>query len=179
MVFVKIGLSKLALIFQWSWCQGGSVLVPKNLPKSIPNRSKNHQKIDVEIEGVLTSIFRRFWSILEAKLGRKSDQNRSKIELQLQHCYESVLGASWARLGLQNPPRETCLGKWTGSALFASSFPLSVCFLVLPSFLVSVCLSVSICLSRVVAAPSLRSHRSLRSLVRCTRPRNMKHRGDM
>ena len=106
-----------------------------------------------------------------AKLERNCDPNRSKMKLQLQRRFESVLGASWPpKLSNMNLTRHG-----TGSAvlLLRISFCsdtfccFALCFLVFCNF--SLCLA-----DALLASPALRSRRSLRSLARCARPTILK-----
>ena len=62
------------------------------------NRSKIYQKRRSTWEGILTSIFHRFWWILGAKLGGKIEPRSIKngIEKRL-----GCLGGIWRRLGRQ------------------------------------------------------------------------------
>ena len=59
-------------------CSGGSKNGVQGVQVGSKNRSKIDQKMKSRWEGILASIFHRFWSIFGASWGRKSSQDRSK-----------------------------------------------------------------------------------------------------
>ncbi len=145
---------------------------PKSIERPSENRRRNRRRLDLDFSTILVDLGGQ----VGEKIRPKSFQNRASTSTLLRECLGSVLGASW----LQKPPTWTWLDMEREAPFFycVSHFvPMrSVALLC-----VSLCFVIfSLCLAdALLASPALRSRRSLRSLVRCARPRNMKNRGDM
>ena len=94
------------------------ILEVPGVPKSIKNRSKIDYKSKPKLGCLLASIFRRFWEVLGAKLGRKTEprsiKNRNKKASKKLWKKECVLEASWRAKPPQHKPG---VSKGTGSAL--------------------------------------------------------------
>ena len=87
-----------------SRCSGGSIFEILGVEVGSKNRLKIDQKMKSTREGILASIFDRFWWILGAKLG-------AKIEI----AFAFMLAQCWCQYGaiLRHLRPKTCTG-WAG-----------------------------------------------------------------
>ena len=94
-----------------SHCSGGSNFLDSEVQVGSKNRSKIDQKRRSTWEGILASIFDRFWWILGGKLGSKIDQK--SIQEGIEKVMKKRRATRWILMCFLAPSWE---GKWTNTA---------------------------------------------------------------
>ena len=77
-LFFIIFRCRFGSIFDRSWLGFPSQLASPNPSKSMKNRSKINENLKPKLGCLLASIFHRFWQVLGAKLGRKTEPRATK-----------------------------------------------------------------------------------------------------
>ena len=94
-----------------SRCSGGSFCRTKRVEVEVKNRSKINQKIDSKMECILASIFNRFWSILDAKLGEEIDPK--SIKKAIEKTTPKTTRTRWPKNANKAPRRFSTPPMWS------------------------------------------------------------------